>query len=193
MNLNFINEKLNKLGCAEGVVDSIILSIEANINSFTFANESLEILAIYLVFQNTGGYKLFKTLNGQIILDKLDTSYSESRELLGVGSWNIKTIYKVSFESAEEVIVKKVSLKDVRKILFSVVEPIAIKYVLGIDGLNYPALITVDTESYNTLKYKDLKHCVFAAYKRILSVHEESRVQEKETSYYVVGYTLSEQ
>lgn len=191
MDLTVVRDKLIKNSCNEEAINSIMSTIRANINSFTFANEPLELLELYIVLRNTGDYKLFKTLGGNIVLDKLDLSFTESRDLVGVSSWNIKGVCRVYFKESKEVGIEKVPAKDFRKVLFSVVEPSTSKYVIGIDKETSPIIINVDVEMYNTLKYKDLKDCVVSAYNRKLELNGIEKVLETPTCY-LVGYASEE-
>lgn len=190
MDLKGLKDKLQKFGCSDDNVNFILDNVVANVNSFIYANEPLNSLDIYVVLKNTGGFRLFKTINGHIVVDKLDASYAESRELVCISNWNVKKILKVSFPNTKEAVVKDIDFKTMNKILFSLVEPISIKYVIGVEETNFPILLTVDVSQYKGLSYEDYKDVVLSSYKYNLEKHGESPMLVKEPSCYVVSYKL---
>jgi hypothetical protein len=190
MDFDTVRGKLLKLGFGSDEVDCVLDSVSAQVKSFTYANESLEELVVYLVFKNTGGYRLFKTIGGFIVVDKLDSSFSESRELVCLGHWNIKKSYKITFSREQNLIIKETDYKTLHKILFSLVEPTSVKYVLGVEDCNHPAMLTVDCASYKNLGYSELKDCILASYRRSLKQHDVLDILNMNTSCYIVSFSL---
>jgi hypothetical protein len=190
MDLACIQDRLAKDNCHEEVINSVLSNITANIRSFTYANESLEGLSVFLVLKNIGGCRIFKTINGNIVVDKLDSSYSESRELVCLGGWNVKKAYKLCFGGAKGVVIHEVCAKEIHKVLFVLVEPSNVKYAIGVEEENCPITITVDCASYKGLGYKDLKDVVMSSYKHSLKTQGKPYVLHTDPSFYVVSYSV---
>jgi hypothetical protein len=188
MDLTSVQDRLLKGNYPTQDIDSAVTSITANIKSFTYANESLDSLAIFLVFKNTGGCRIFKTIDGNIVIDKLDLSYSESRELLGLGNWNLKKAYRLSFCPTQQIVMREVDAKEIHKAIFALVEPTTVKYVAGVEAGNFPTTITADCVSHKGLTYKQLKDCLLSSYRNSLKKHGVSVAFETEPSFYVVSF-----
>lgn len=191
MEFNVIKNKLarGKISTSEidGAVDEIIL----NSLAFTYANESLENVEVYLVFKRTGGFRSFKTINGHIISDKLDYSYLESRELVCLPAWNVKKAYKVKFNSDNNLTITEVDWKEIHLVLFSTVEPTTVKYAIGLEDEGIPSTVTVDYSSYKGLSYNELRNCVESSYLRNLKIQGVTDTVVSLPSCYVVSYAIA--
>lgn len=187
MELLGVEKKLAKAGFWSEEVDVVLEYITLNVRSFMYANENLANLELIVVAKNTGGWKMFKRIKGHIISDKLDSSYSESRELVCIGSWNIKKAYKIAFPSVNEISVQEVDFKALHTYLFTIAEPTNLTYVVGIEEDLKPTVIKVDNNLLRGLDYVDLKDCIDSTYKRNVHYHQSEGILN--TSYYVVSYS----
>jgi hypothetical protein len=190
MELTIVRTKLLKANCTQEVIENVLNTTLANINALTYANESIENLVIYVVLKNTGGYKLFKTINGNIVAEKLDTSYSESRELVCISGWNVKGAYKITFNTSKGVYMQDIEPKEMHSTLFQYIEPTSIKYVIGVEEGNTPVTLSVNCDMYIGLSYKEFKDVVISAYKHCLHKRGGKESFENEPSYYVVSYGI---
>lgn len=191
MELSLIENKLLKENCSHADVKAMLTTILANIKAFAYVNKPIEDLVFYAVLKNTGGYKLFKTVNGKIVVDKLDDSYSESRELVCISAWNIKKAFKVTLEQSKGVGVKEINYKDMHSVLFELVEPTSVKYVVDSEEDSLPLALTVDHDMYKGLTYEGLKNILFASYEHGLNQAKGQIKTDKVLSYYVVSYIVS--
>ena len=192
-NLAVVEKKLRRDKCEAGVVEDVLGYITNNLKAFTYANESSDILECYIVMKNTGGFKAFKTIKGYIINDKLDNSYTSSRELVSIADWNIRGVYQVSFKDG--VGVQKISSKELHRVLFSLIEPTYIKYVLGLEEGNFTSSIMVDYLTYKHLDYDKLKQLVLSTYHRIIKESKNCGMSAlsdtQEPVCYAVSYSVN--
>lgn len=186
-----LRSKLEGFQLSDNDVESILSYTHLNMRAFTFANETLENLEIFIVLKNTGGYKLFKRVKGFVIVDKLDSSYQESREIVCIGDWNIKKIIRVRFDSLSRDTIEITSVKDLHKVLFTLKEPTNIKYVVGIEEGGKPVSINTDTTVFKGLRYDEIKDCIDSAYRRVSSQAKGIKLLHKPLGYYVVDYSIN--
>jgi hypothetical protein len=159
MDLVILKNKLIKDDVSINDIDYIMDYISTNINSMIYVNEDLLRLEFLIVLKNSGGIKIFKTLDKNIIVDKLDKAYSVSRELVALPRWDFDKCYLVKFDGID-LVSSNLDFKDMVKVLYSLVEPIYRKYVVGINGLINPYVIRVNNDLYKGLSYSEYKKCV---------------------------------
>lgn len=186
MDLSHIKQKFLKHATL-GEVEKILGSISTIVTSFIYANISLSRLSVYVVFKNSGGYKLFKTIDNKILVDKLDNSFTESRELVGLSSWNIKKIYRIRVDR-DRMVLDRLKLKDLSVVLFSLIEPEGIKYVVGLEEGNTPVVLNFSNDTFNGVEYKELKDCMLASYSHSLRLQGREGNYVIEPSFYAVDY-----
>lgn len=186
MGLKKVEEKLLKY-TDENNTGEIIKYINNYMKAIEYSKRDLSSLEIIIVIKNTGGSKVFSLIKGYIVEDKLDISYTESRELVCIGKWNVKKAMKVRFENGE-VISTILNYKDLHKKLFDTVEPTSIRYTIGVEEGSIPKQVLVDCSMLKGLDYKDLKDCVNDAYNRVLKLEGEQQNNATDLTYYIVDF-----
>lgn len=169
-------------------IDNALTWLKANQRAFLYANRNLGDMTFYIVFRNTGSCRVFKSFNGKIVEDKLDISYANSRDLIGSSSWIVRRAYRVTFDSGSGIAIQRVEFKDLHKILFSLVEPVTLKYVVGIEDGQIPSIITMDYTSYKNLSFDKLKSCMLSSYRHSLSMQEVTAEYKDDLNFYLVEY-----
>ena len=181
----FIKGELENL-CLNSISISYIENIiTSNIKAFTFANKSLENLDMYIVIRNLGEAILFKTVNGKIVKTKLDIAYTKSRELIGIESWNIKKIFKLSFSNRGIVDYTSLNLKQLKAVLNDIIEPHNIYYTIKIrDKDSDYHTLRVDRDLVAGLDHDGLMEVIKKAYESAVGVDD---IKEK-LDIYLVDY-----
>lgn len=190
MELQHVEKRLQRDNCSVKDIVSVIKTIIANVKSFTFANEDIRNLEMVIVFKNTGGYNVFKTINGKIVVDRLDKGYTNSRELVCLESWNVYKSYKLCFETGGVATLRDIESKEIHKLLFSLVEPVYVKYVIGVEEENTPVILSVDCQTFKGMQYKDMIDCILASYKHSLKQHGSNQSFVTEPECYLVSYSI---
>lgn len=188
MDLTKLVKSLGKAGCLAEEQDRVITYLQANVRSFLYANEPVTNLEVYVVLRHVGGVRLFKTVRGSIIMDKLDSSYSESRELVCLSSWNVKAVYQLTFSDAATVICTEINTKSMHSILFDLVQPQSIKYVAGVEEQGTPATILVDCEDAKGMSYTDFLSYMQSSYKHMVKGQGRTSLSQEGPTFYAVGY-----
>jgi len=168
-------------------LEQIMDYIELIFSSFVFANIDLTRVSVYLVLRNPKGFKLFKTIDNHIVVDKLDPTFIESRELIGLAPWSFRGIYRIRYDG-QTVLWDRLKLADLSRVLFSLVEPKVVKYVAGLEEGNTPVLLSFSKENYGDVDYHDLRSCMLASYLRSLRLRGEEMKYALEPNFYVVDY-----
>lgn len=170
-------------------MDEILNFVELNVKAFLYVKSSLSFLEVYVVLKNSGGYGIFKRVKGFIVEDKADKSYSSSRALLGIDTWDIKAVYRVGFASNDGLgmnpIITKLNPKEFKNTLQSVIRPVWSKYVAGFEEGNVPVVLSVDSKSLGRLSYRDYISCMDDSY-----IHKTNGgCKRVDTSYMIVDYS----
>lgn len=170
-------------------MDEILTFVELNVKAFMYVNMPLSSLEVFVVVKNSGGYGIFKRVKGFIVEDKADKSYSSSRALLGVDTWDMRAVYRVGFTSDDKEgvapIVKKLTPKEFKNTLQSVIRPTWSKYVAGVEDGNIPTVLSVDSASLGRLPYRDFISCIKDSY-----VHKTNcNAKHIDTAYLIVDFS----
>ena len=155
--------------------------------------ETLDDIEVYFVFLHTGGCKVFSTRNGFVLVDKLDKSYTTSRELVCMSTWNIRRAIRLSFieETAKFTVV---SFSDLQKVLFTLLTPKSITYlVYSIENNTVvsPQPITVDLGELGALGYTEYYECISDTYKH-LQGRGNSSDSLTDLRFIITSYSLEE-
>lgn len=190
MDLSIIENKLKKSETLtfpeiENVLDYVAL----NMRAFYYACVPLSDLEIFILLKNTGGFVMFKRIKGFIVEDKADKSYSCSRDAVGIDMWNIHSVYKLGFVD-EQLSVKRVNTKQIKGYLQGVVKPSRLKYVVGVEDENKPAIINVDNGLMKGLAYSNFISCMRESYVRMVGLPNTAHVN---TNYLVVSYSTNKE
>lgn len=155
--------------------------------------ETLDDVEVYFVFLNTGGCKCFSTRNGYILVDKLDKSYTTSRELVCMSPWNIRKVIRLTFN---EEIAKfaVITFNELQKALFTLLTPSSITYTvysLEDNKVVSPQAVTVDLEDLGSMGYMEYYECISDTYRHLQGKYDSSSSQLN-LNFIITSYSLKE-
>lgn len=186
-------KKLKTKNLLEEDINFIETTTLEYMNAYKHCIETLDDIEAYFVFLYTGGCKVFSTRNGYVLVDKLDKSYTTSRELVCMSTWNIRKAIRLSF-TEEKAKFTVVSFSDLQKVLFTLITPRSITYlVYSIEDNEVvnPQPITVDLGELGSLGYKEYYECITDTYKH-LQGRGSSLFSLSDLRFIITSYSLEE-
>ncbi len=123
-----LENKVKEVGLSN--TNDVCTYINRNLQAFMESNKPLKELSFYVIVKKVGKAVVYKTVRGCIICDKLDSGYTNSRELIGLESWNVQSVLKISPTDLGSLVFKKINFSHVQKHLFNIVEPAIIDYAV---------------------------------------------------------------
>lgn len=190
MDFSLLEQRLKKFDISNSDMELVEDRVTSIAKALVFANESTDKHRVYLVFKNNGTFSLFRTVDDHVINDKLGNSYSESRNVVALESWNFRCAFRLSV-LGNKVNVDKVGYNEIVRVVNRVRKPKEIRYAIGVDEGFTPALVDFDLSLYSGLTYKQYKDCLLAAYKRKVLLALDGQVMEskvEEPCIHIVSY-----
>lgn len=184
--IDTLGEKLTELA-----IDNVAEVLEYfihNLRVFEYAKRRINDFSVFLVQKNVGNNIMFKTVKGLVVCDKLDIAYSNSRELIGLESWNVKRVIKINVIDKDTYHIKLLSLKDIQKLAFNTVEPSSIDYVIWYKD-NFLKL-SLDEEILKGMSFETLVEAIDAVLKK--KSLPKLDVASKHLNCYVVDFYKDE-